>query len=73
MTFTNTKDDPIVLDSSPTPSLPAPPAEARQPQRRRDDDDDINLRPGGASVTDIPRPPEGYRDVLSWGIIYKIK
>jgi hypothetical protein len=35
MTFTNTKDDPIILDSSPTPSLPAPPAEARQPQRRR--------------------------------------
>jgi hypothetical protein len=33
---------------------------------------DINLRPGGASETDIPRPPEGYRDVLSWGIIYKI-
>jgi hypothetical protein len=30
-----------------------------------DDDDDINLRPGGASETDIPRPPEGYRDVLS--------
>jgi len=35
MTFTNTKDDPIVLDSLLTPSLPAPPAEARQPQRRR--------------------------------------
>jgi hypothetical protein len=35
MTFTNTKDDPIVLDSSPTPSLPAPLTEARQPQRRR--------------------------------------
>jgi hypothetical protein len=30
-----------------------------------DDDDDINLRPGGASGTDIPRPPKGYRDVLS--------
>jgi nitrate reductase NapAB chaperone NapD len=30
-----------------------------------DDDDDINLRPGGASETDIPRPPKGYRDVLS--------
>jgi hypothetical protein len=27
--------------------------------------------PGGASGTDIPRPPEGYRDVLSGGIIYK--
>jgi len=35
-----------------------------------DDDDDIDLRPEGASETDCLRPPEGYRDVLSWGIIY---
>jgi hypothetical protein len=33
-----------------------------------DDDDDINLRPRGM----VTRPPEGYRDVLSWGIIYKM-
>jgi len=36
-----------------------------------DDDDDINLRLRGASETDILRPPEGYRDMLSWRIIYK--
>jgi hypothetical protein len=30
-----------------------------------DDDNDINLPLGGASGTDIPRPPKGYRDVLS--------
>jgi hypothetical protein len=33
-----------------------------------DDDDDINLRPRGM----VTRPPEGYWDVLSWGIIYKM-
>jgi hypothetical protein len=37
----------------------------------QDDDDDINLRPWGVSETDSPRPPEGYRDALSWGIVYK--
>ena len=44
------------------------PLQGKNPARDSDvddDDDDINLRPGGASVTDIPRPPEGYRDVLS--------
>jgi hypothetical protein len=30
-----------------------------------DDGNDINLRLGGASETDIPRPPGGYRDMLS--------
>jgi hypothetical protein len=35
------------------------------------DDDNINLRPAGVSETYCPKqPPEGYRDVLSWGIIY---
>jgi hypothetical protein len=38
---------------------------------RDDNDNNIDLRSGGASETNIPRPPKGYRDVLSWGIIYR--
>jgi hypothetical protein len=40
-------------------------------EEEEEDDNDINLRLGGASKTNIPRPPKGYWDVLSWGIIYK--